>query len=127
MKKPYSAHRLGLFTCLVAGLVSFSVTARADYLIPPEIAGFEEPCPPPVKPYYYNKPHHKVHHKKVHHHKSYRYYCYSCQPNEIVKFDMTPGAAGHGRYVTDDDYCYDPDLTTGDDDPCVHPDMNINN
>ncbi len=22
--------------------------------------------------------------------------------------------------------CYDPDLTTGDDDPCIHPDMDIN-
>lgn len=117
MKKPYSAHRICSICCLMVGLVSFSITAHADYLIPPQIDGFREPSPPTqIK-----------HHHKIQHYKSYRYKCDQCAPREIVQFKYGQAPRGHGRYV--DNVCenYAPDLATGDDDPTIYPDLNINN
>ena len=111
--------------------------AYADYLIQPvpvvSVNPFAEPVPCPVLR------HHAVVKKPRRHYRHYRrHVCSDLVPVPVCVYQyhpqhepvaFLPGApSGRGRYV-DLSECepYDPDLTTGDDDPTIYPGMNIDN
>ncbi|VVC75645.1 hypothetical protein AQUSIP_09350 [Aquicella siphonis] len=136
------------FCCVTLSIPS----AHAGYLIPPAPGPFVE-CVNccgsyPVKPH---KHKHKKHYKKIKHYKHYKYYryipcnayyyacpmpvvmapcvtaagCYRIQTHEFVEFNTSPNAYGSGRYIDNTYDNYDPDMSTGDDDPTIYPGMNI--
>jgi hypothetical protein len=113
--------------------------AYADYLVKVVPAGFDcctppcRPCCPTYKKHYKPKPHYKKrHHVKHKQYRCHRYAtvraaCHYVPQHEIVEF-RRGAPCGGGRYVNlNDDYCYAPDMSTGDDDPMVYPGMNIDN
>jgi len=134
----------------------FSVSiAYADYLTPPVPVMIPQPmfaepvpcCQPPVcgQGCYYKK--YKKHHvrplksiksvkPKRHHVRHYRRRCYEREGIPVCVYSyypqpepvaFLPGDSAGRRINLIDCSPYDPDLTTGDDDPTIYPGMNINN
>lgn len=99
--------------------VSFMVSpGHAGYLIKPVIGGFDNPAscgptPPPPS-------HHHNQYKSSRHHKKQR-------THDFVEFDSSPNHYGSGRYLPEKYDSYDPDMSTGDDDPTIYPGMDIDN
>ncbi|MBX3709724.1 MAG: hypothetical protein KIT56_07295 [Gammaproteobacteria bacterium] len=121
----------------------FTLTSRnayAGYLIQPAPGPFIE-----CIQYCKQQPKAKKHHQHTNYkHRKHKYYshCYAYAPckklvyaaccpdfhkgsNTIIEFNSAPDAYGSGRYVDTYEYDYDPDLSTGDDDPTTYPGMNI--
>jgi hypothetical protein len=122
---------------LILGMLMSMTTsfAYADYLVKPAPEFVSADCPSCCPHVRHHKKHRviKHHRRRIHRRACYaragipvcRYY-YHPQP-AIVAF--VPGApVGCGRYVNLYDCTpYDPDMSTGDDDPTIYPGMNINN
>lgn len=109
--------------------------ARADYLVRPVPVQFVEcvECAPAPRPYIRHP--HKKHHVTHRHHRYHRCYAPRCGysristacPHDFVVFEGGPAPA-RGRWINTDSYDnYDPDMSTGDDDPTVYPGMDIDN
>lgn len=130
-----------LFTLVLLAVLP----AHADYLVGPGpvmVPGdaFVEPVVVECGPCCQR--HHKHHYKKHYvakHHKHYRHHrshadeyavpvCTSRYHPQHEPVAFSAGAPGRGGYVSLSD-CepYDPDLTTGDDDPTIYPGMDIDN
>ena len=130
-----------IFSSLAYMPFSASV-ARADYLVKPVPVVFVEtvrcvcckckkvkhharPCKPKKHHVYKHRKHRRIHsyRSEITHPCTYFYYPQA----EPVTF-VSGAPSGRGRWV-DTSGCdnYDPDMSTGDDDPTIYPGMNIDN
>lgn len=131
-----------LKVCIFVTFASAACNVYAEYYLV-----YSAPCPDCYAPPAEWRPYHVRHHAYVKHHRcryarNYAYDvrvivplcpppppppCMSCYPrsNEFVEFNTYPGATGHGRYVINEVDTNDPDMSTGDDDASIHPDMDI--
>lgn len=141
-----------LRTCLLTSLIFASPYAYAEYYLVYPAANVIDCADCYARPtwkHHHSKHHHStrphVAHKKHHHHRSSYsitvYYpwrivtpCYTCcatnthYRDAIIDYNSMPVSHSRGRYIHDNPYdYYNPDMSTGDDDASVYPDMNINN
>lgn len=139
MKITISKYVSPLIATLCLSFMLAPASVYAGYLIPVGAPCIScQPCCPVCKSSCRaKKPHRKkpvIHHYIKRHPCTYRKIvrrpCYSCyRAREYVEFRSGPYVPCGGRWADlDADYYYfASDRSTGDDDPMINPDMNINN